>query len=277
LFFTCSDSESIAWTSYGVNSCSSSKIRAKTLPAFQSGPRSVPSLQGHLCRCFIYSLLWWWWKVSSYKHHGNEKLNHFRLLYRRAASIYPHEHSNRNAMLTPSLRLLGSRWGTKHTMVLVHYDFFRSWGTYVHLVDSSLQKKKCEEAYDPLFKIWPLVDHLSAMFGNIINQHVNYQWMQWWSVLGVEYHIYNTFQKTNQIWHKSLCELQTGLHTDISNLHWKTRVLNFGFQGRDRVVMDLRKRALGLYRQSLYESSSFHSPKYHQIEWDFVRNSYYNV
>ena len=35
---------------------------------------------------------------------------------------------------------------------------------YLHLVDSSQQKKKGEEGYDPLFKIRPLIDHLNAVF-----------------------------------------------------------------------------------------------------------------
>lgn len=35
---------------------------------------------------------------------------------------------------------------------------------YLHLTDSSLQKKVGEPGYDPLYKIQPLIDHLSAMF-----------------------------------------------------------------------------------------------------------------
>ena len=35
---------------------------------------------------------------------------------------------------------------------------------YLHLVDNSLQRKKGEEGYDPLFKVRPLIDHLSAVF-----------------------------------------------------------------------------------------------------------------
>lgn len=35
---------------------------------------------------------------------------------------------------------------------------------YLYLVDSSLQCKKGEEGYDPLFKVHPLIDHLSAVF-----------------------------------------------------------------------------------------------------------------
>ena len=35
---------------------------------------------------------------------------------------------------------------------------------YLHLNDSSLQKKPDELGYDPLFKVRPLLDHLSAMF-----------------------------------------------------------------------------------------------------------------
>ena len=35
---------------------------------------------------------------------------------------------------------------------------------YLHLVDSSQQKKVGEAGYDPLFKVRPLLDHLSAVF-----------------------------------------------------------------------------------------------------------------
>ena len=35
---------------------------------------------------------------------------------------------------------------------------------YIHVVDNSLQNKKGEDGYDPLFKVCPLTDHLSAVF-----------------------------------------------------------------------------------------------------------------
>ena len=35
---------------------------------------------------------------------------------------------------------------------------------FLHLVDSSQQRKKGEEGYDPLLKVRPLIDHLSAVF-----------------------------------------------------------------------------------------------------------------
>ena len=35
---------------------------------------------------------------------------------------------------------------------------------YLHLVDSSQQRKKGEEGYDPLFKLRPLIDHLNAVY-----------------------------------------------------------------------------------------------------------------
>jgi len=186
-------------------------------------------------------------------------------------------------LLTPSLRLLGSRWGTKHTMVLV-YDFFRSWGTYVRTLSGFISaKKKCEEAYDPLFKIWPLVDHLSAMFQQyyqpacelsvdkmMIGTRCRVSFLQYLPKKPTKFGI-KVFVNSNseaKMGYVLTFQIYTGKH-ESSTLDSKG--VSY------RVVMDLRKRALGLYRQSLYESSSFHSPKYHQIEWDFVRNSYYNV
>ena len=35
---------------------------------------------------------------------------------------------------------------------------------YLHLVDNREQKKKGEQGYDPLYKVRPLIDHLSAVF-----------------------------------------------------------------------------------------------------------------
>ena len=43
-------------------------------------------------------------------------------------------------------------------------DRFLSILRYLHLVDSNNQKKKGEVGYDPLYKVHPLVDHLSAVF-----------------------------------------------------------------------------------------------------------------
>ena len=34
---------------------------------------------------------------------------------------------------------------------------------YLHLADSKSQKQKGEKGYDPLFKVWFLIDHLSAV------------------------------------------------------------------------------------------------------------------
>ena len=74
LFFTCSDSESITWTSYGVKS-SSSKIPAKTLPAFE-----FPGVE-QVCKDTYTGVL----SIPYYggdgryhatnKHHGNEVLS----------------------------------------------------------------------------------------------------------------------------------------------------------------------------------------------------------
>ena len=43
-------------------------------------------------------------------------------------------------------------------------DRFFSILRFLYLVDNSLQKKKGEDGYDPLFKIRPMIDHLSAVF-----------------------------------------------------------------------------------------------------------------
>ena len=43
-------------------------------------------------------------------------------------------------------------------------DRFFSILRFLHLVDNSLQKKKGEDGFDPLFKIRPMIDHLSAVF-----------------------------------------------------------------------------------------------------------------
>ena len=172
-------------------------------------------------------------------------------------------------------------------MVLVLYDFFRSWGTYVHLVDSSLQKKKCEEGYDPLFKSRPLVDHLSAMFR---------QYYQPACELSVDAVMISTSCSVSFSQYLPKKPTKFGIKVFVNSEAKMGYVLTFQiYTGKCEsssldsngvsywVVMDLRKRALGLYRQLLYESSSFHWPpcqedirqrhydyKYHRIEWDFV-------
>ena len=47
--------------------------------------------------------------------------------------------------------------------------FMPFYDSYVHLVDSSKQKKKGQEGYDPLFKICPVVDHLNAVSKRLYN------------------------------------------------------------------------------------------------------------
>lgn len=61
-------------------------------------------------------------------------------------------------------------WGTSTILSvpwfpsIMPHDRFFDILQYLHLVDSSLQKKKEEEGYDPLFKVHPFLDHLSAVF-----------------------------------------------------------------------------------------------------------------
>ena len=43
-------------------------------------------------------------------------------------------------------------------------DCFQNISRYLHLNDSTQQKKCGEEGYDKLFKVRPLLDHFSAMF-----------------------------------------------------------------------------------------------------------------
>ena len=44
-----------------------------------------------------------------------------------------------------------------------HDRFFRIL-CYIHLNDSSKQKRHGEDGYDPLYKVRPLLDHLTAVF-----------------------------------------------------------------------------------------------------------------
>ena len=60
--------------------------------------------------------------------------------------------STSNVLSTPWFRSIMSR------------DRFLEILRYLHLVDSSQQKKKGEEGYDPIFKVRLLVDHLNAVF-----------------------------------------------------------------------------------------------------------------
>lgn len=75
------------------------------------------------------------------------------------------------AMGLPQIR---NYWATEDIIstpwfpAIMPCDRFSQILRYLHLVDSSLQYKKGEEGYDPLFKVHPLIDHLSAVFPIII-------------------------------------------------------------------------------------------------------------
>ena len=58
-------------------------------------------------------------------------------------------------------------WSTSKILSTPWFPSIMSWDRFLkflHLVDSTLQKKKGEEGYDPLFKIRFLVDHLAAVY-----------------------------------------------------------------------------------------------------------------
>lgn len=43
-------------------------------------------------------------------------------------------------------------------------DLFIKILQFLHLVDSTKQKRKGEDGYDPLFKVRPIIDHFAAVF-----------------------------------------------------------------------------------------------------------------
>ena len=68
------------------------------------------------------------------------------------------------------LPMLRDYWSTNQVLatpwfpsVMARERFF-SILRYLHLVDSSLQKKRGEVGYDPLYKVRPILDHLTAIF-----------------------------------------------------------------------------------------------------------------
>ena len=74
------------------------------------------------------------------------------------------------AMGLLKLPMLCDYWSTNQVLatpgfpsVMARERFF-SILRYLHLVDSSLQKKRGEVGYDPLYKVRPILDHLTAVF-----------------------------------------------------------------------------------------------------------------
>lgn len=61
-------------------------------------------------------------------------------------------------------------WATNNILAtpwfpsIMSRDRFLSILRFLHLADSTKQKKQGEQGYDPLFKVRPLIDHLSAVF-----------------------------------------------------------------------------------------------------------------
>ena len=64
-------------------------------------------------------------------------------------------------------------WATDEvlsTLAIMPRDRFFQIMRFLHLVDSSQQRKKGEVGYDPLFKVRLLIDHLSAVFPRYYQQ-----------------------------------------------------------------------------------------------------------
>ena len=56
-----------------------------------------------------------------------------------------------------------------------HSNAYTDFSKFLHVVDSTQQKKSNEPGYDPLFKVHPLIDHFLQCFRNTINPPVNFQ------------------------------------------------------------------------------------------------------
>lgn len=84
-------------------------------------------------------------------------------------------------------------------------DRFQTILRYLHLNDSSLQKKAGEEGYDRLYKIRPLLDHLVAVYSLYYQaaQHVSIDEMMIGTRCKVSFLQYMP-KKTNQIWDQGL-------------------------------------------------------------------------
>jgi len=128
--------------------------------------------------------------------------------------------------------------------------------SYLHLVDSSLQKKGWRRV-QPIVQIRPLVDHLFCRVSAILSTST-------WIISGWD----DLPKKANQIWHESLHELwsQNGLRTwhskfalENASPHLCTpRALAIGWWWT--FLAPTLERGTGSYRLLLYKSSSFHWP-----------------
>jgi hypothetical protein len=78
-----------------------------------------------------------------------------------------YKHSLDSTLHLPQVR---DYWSTNEILTtpwfpsIMSQDSFFKILRYLHLVDSSKQKKRGEEGYDILYKVRPLIDHLGAVF-----------------------------------------------------------------------------------------------------------------
>ena len=83
-------------------------------------------------------------------------------------------------------------------------DRFTAIVCYLHLIDSSQQKKYGEEGYDPLYKVRPLIDHLVAVFPSAYQPERHLSIDKMMIGTGAEFHFFSTFLKTNKILDKGV-------------------------------------------------------------------------
>ena len=76
---------------------------------------------------------------------------------------------------------------------------------YLHLNDSSKQKKYGEDGFDPLYKVRPLLDHLAAVFPIYYQpaQQISIDEMMIGTRCKVSFLQYLS-EKTNQVWYKGV-------------------------------------------------------------------------
>lgn len=152
-------------------------------------------------------------------------------------------------------------------MVSIHHapwSLFRDL-RYLHLIDSSLQKKLGEDGYDPLFKIHTLIDHLSAVFPCYQpsqNLLVDEMMVGTWCWISFLQYLLN---KTYQIWYQDIYKLEgkDRLWANISSLYWQNFVWWEQFQGRRSLRCNgsarslLREETLGFCWQFLFQPCTF--------------------
>lgn len=163
--FVISDSEEFKWSVHKTK-CTPNSIAPKSLPAFECSTGPLPRTKTEKTPIKVFQLFMTMsvlgMIVTQTNAYAQEKDIALNLCVEELQAFV----AMNIAMGMLRLPQIRDYWATDDILstpwfpAIMSRDRFFQILRYLHLVDSSLQRKKGEEGYDPLFKVRPLIDHL---------------------------------------------------------------------------------------------------------------------